>query len=167
MSLELQDLDMRVSIFSESAYSNSKLPKSYLNCIQINIKNLNNNDEVIEFIERAIDYMKGWNHKIIGSKSFKNYFIDYKDLNNFDLHGIYIRFYKLNNTYHIISYTNSSWNFLKSDFKSKEEANTWFRNTYKMNVDDYKTYAGNNHKIISDEEYWEALGKADYFSTLD
>jgi hypothetical protein len=168
MSLEVQDLGMNVNVWSEKITTTivtSPVPDSYINSIQINIKRVKgeNSADIMDFIQRSINYMKGWNNTIFGSNNFKMY-----DLNDLDLsiklYEIYIRFYKTNDTYHVINHGTSHWNLIKCDFEDYDTANDWIiKNKLSNPGVRYSSAAGLKVKIISDEEYWKAVGKSNYF----
>ena len=81
MSFDVQDLDVKVNIWSEKlekrVVSTTAIPKSYDNAIQINIKELKSSaiEEVKYFINRAISFMPDWKVKMFGSKDFKVYML--------------------------------------------------------------------------------------------
>ena len=162
MSLELQDLGMEVNVWSEKITTTivtSPVPDSYINSIQINIKRVKgeNSADIMDFIQRSIDYMKGWNNTIFGSNNFQMYDLNNIDLSSIKLYEIYIRFYKKNDTYHIIKHRPTHWSLVKCNFEDYDSAKSWFiynkNKLYDMSV-----------KIISDEEYWKAVGRSNYFN---
>ena len=164
MSLELQDLYIKVNVWSEKITTTivtSPVPDSYINSIQINIKRIKgeNSADIIDFIQRSIDYMKGWNNTIFGSNNFQMYDLNNVDLSSIKLGGggyeIYIRFYKTNDTYHVINHKTSHWNLIKCDFEDYDTANDW--------VNKNRSILSAGSKIISDKTYWKAVGKTSYF----
>jgi hypothetical protein len=160
MSLEVQDLGMKVNVWSERASTtiiNSPCTESYIDAVQINIKKEKApyKSDIKDFIERAISYMKDWEYTVFGSGRFKLYDLNDLDLEKVDLYDIYIRFYKPNDTYHVISHRPSHWNLIKCDFEDYDSANDW--------VNKNRSILSAGSKIISDKTYWKAVGKTSYF----
>ena len=175
MSFDVQDLDVKVNIWSEKlekrVVSTTAIPKSYDNAIQINIKELKSSaiEEVKYFINRAISFMPDWEVKMFGSKDFKvsNFLPD--ELEKHDFYEIFIRFYKPENTYHIVKYdyvdpilrSSRNWKIEEGDIESLEEAEKRLKI---LNDKLYNRMLNSKLKIITDLEYWKALGNAKYFS---
>lgn len=177
MSFDVQDMDVEVEIWSEKLedriVSTTPVPESYNNAVQISFRDINRSalEEIKYFIKRAIQYMQGWEVKYFGSKNFKVHEFNLDELEKSDFYEIYLRFYKPENTYHIISYRYNNWKIVKADFNDLESAKDWFNQNFKAGVNTkLKTKVklkrpteGDFITIIPDEEYWEALGKYDYF----
>jgi hypothetical protein len=175
MSFDVQDLDVKVNIWSEKlekrVVSTTAIPKSYDNAIQINIKELKSSaiEEVKYFISRVISFMPGWKVKMFGSKDFKvsNFLPD--ELEKHDFYEIFIRFYKPENTYHIVKYdyvdpilrSSRNWKIEEGDIESLEEAEKRLKI---LNDKLYNRMLNSKLKIITDLEYWKALGDPKYFS---
>jgi hypothetical protein len=176
MSFDVQDLDVKVNIWSEKLekriVSTTPVPKSYYNAIQISIKELKRSaiEEVKYFISRAISFMPDWEVKMFGSKDFKVYDFLPDELEKYDFYEIYIRFYKPENTYHIVKYdyvdrgtpgSSRNWKIEEGDIESLEEAEKRLKI---LNDKLYNRILNSKLKIITDLEYWKALGNAKYFS---
>ena len=178
MSFDVQDLDVKVNIWSEKlekrVVSTTAIPKSYDNAIQINIKELKSSaiEEVKYFINRAISFMPDWKVKMFGSKDFKVYDFLPDELEKHDFYEIFIRFYKPENTYHIVRYLpNQYWSIQEADIKSLEKAeerlitiNREIKKSNYIGVARDVLYSDKRLRIITDLEYWKALGNAKYFS---
>jgi hypothetical protein len=185
MSFDVQDLDVKVNIWSEKlekrVVSTTAIPKSYYNAIQINIKELwhaswglksSAIEEVKYFINRAISFMPGWKVKMFGSKDFKVSNFQPDELEKHDFYEIFIRFYKPENTYHIVRYLpNQYWSIQEADIKSLEKAeerlitiNREIKKSNYIGVARDVLYSDKRLRIITDLEYWKALGNAKYFS---
>ena len=181
MSVDVQDLGVGVEIWSEKLedriVSTTPIPESYNNAVQIHLKELNKTalEEIKYFMKRAIEYMQEWDFKYFGSKNFKVYEFDLEELEKSDFYDIYVRFYKPENTYHVVSYRSNNWKIIEADLESLESAKEWINQNIlfhlmwlntklKTKVKLKREREGDHITIISDEEYWEALGKPNYFS---
>jgi hypothetical protein len=181
LSLELSDLGMEVKVWSEiDTQTNTPVPNSYKEAIQVNIKKFPDGLlDIKEFIERASDILQDFNVKCFGSSSFKVYQFecgDIKDDNtvitnlgeyrDVDFYEIYIRFYKPENVYHVIRYNikphRGGWSLAEVNINSKEEAQKVLQG-YFNKIKNVDFMEDNSLLVISDEEYWKAVGDERYF----
>lgn len=181
LSLELSDLGMEVKVWSEiDTEINTPVPNSYKEAIQVNIKKFPDGLlDIKEFIERASDILRDFNVKCFGSSSLKVYQFrcgDIKDDNtvitnlgeyrDVDFYEIYIRFYKPENVYHVIRYNikprRGGWSLAEVNINSKEEAQKVLQE-YFNKIKNVDIMGDISLLVISDEEYWDAVGDERYF----
>jgi hypothetical protein len=181
LSLELSDLGMEVKVWSEiDTEINVPVPNSYKEAIQVNIKKFPDGLlDIKEFIERASDILRDFNVKCFGSSQSKVYQFRYNDIKDdntvitnlgeyrdVDFYEIYIRFYKPENVYHVIRYNikphRGGWSLLEVNINSKEEAQKVLQG-YFNKIKNVDFMEDNSLLVISDEEYWNAVGDERYF----
>jgi hypothetical protein len=181
LSLELSDLGMEVKVWSEiDTQTNTPVPNSYKEAIQVNIKKFPDGLlDIKEFIERASDILRDFNVKCFALSQLKVYQFRYNDIKDdntvitnlgeyrdVDFYEIYIRFYKPENVYHVIRYNikphRGGWSLLEVNINSKEEAQKVLQQ-YFNKIKNVDIMGDVSLLVISDEEYWNAVGDERYF----
>lgn len=176
LSLELTDLGMKVKVWSEiDTKTDLKVPNSYRESIQVNIKEFPDGLlDIKEFIRRASYMLEGFHVKCHGLdsvgtvyrfehnniKDYDRVITDRGEFRDVDFFEIYIMFYKPEDVYHVVKYNKnkSGWNLVDVNI-SKEEALLLVTTGDKL-LPNY------DFMMISDREYWKALGDLRYFRSL-
>ncbi len=175
LSLDLSDLEMRIKVWSEiNTETDTPVPQSYKESIQVNIKEFTDGFlDIKEFIERSLIVLSDFSVKCFATSAFKVYQFDHKDIKDkntvitnlgeyrdVDFYEIYIRFYKTEDVYHIVRYNikphRGGWSLADANIKTKEEAN-------RISKDYIDIPQDHSLLVITDEEYWNAVGDEKYF----